>query len=68
DATRAPGGAFNLNGGDGGAGSGGATLTGDPGSPENGAGGGGGGGAGYIYVKGTLTGAGTISPAPAVTP
>ena len=66
NATRAPGGSGNTDGGNGGSGSGGGTLTGDPGGDDVGGGGGGGGGAGYIYVKGTLTGAGTISPAASV--
>ena len=62
DASRAAGGVFNQNGGDGGVGSGGAAMTGAAGGEGPGGGGGGGGGAGFIYVKGTLAGAGTISP------
>jgi hypothetical protein len=66
NATRAAGGSGNIDGGNGGQGSGGAAMVGDPGGDDIGGGGGGGGGAGYIYVKGTLTGAGTISPAASV--
>ncbi len=66
NAMRAAGGNGNMNGGDGGAGSGGGTMTGDLGGDDVGGGGGGGGGGGYIYVKGTLSGAGTISPAASV--
>ena len=56
----------DLGGGNGGLGSGAGIADGDPGLPADGGGGGGGGGAGFIYVKGTLMGGGTISPAASV--
>jgi hypothetical protein len=56
----------NNDGGNGGPSSGnnggGTATNGVTGTGDNGGGGGGGGGAGFIYVKGTLTNGGTISP------
>lgn len=62
DDSRAPGGQLEPDGGNGGAGGALAGASGLTGGNSEGGGGGGGGGVGYIYVKGTLAGAGTISP------
>lgn len=67
DGSRAAGGSGTLQAGNGGLssgrnGGGNDIQNGDAGSDDTGGGGGGGGGAGYIYVKGTLSQSGTISP------